>query len=81
MFTRLSNQKIQFLTLLLVLGGLLFYITIVTLQTSLICVDDEGCLLEHCTMNAFSQDYKTIIEIATAQNGNCPYKLGTTRNQ
>ena len=64
MFKRWSNQKVQFCTLFLVLGGLSLYLLIITLKMSLTCVDAEGCLLEHCTFENFSEDYKTIIDIS-----------------
>ena len=79
MFKRWSNQRTQFCTLFFVLGGLTVYLLLVTLKTSLTCVDDEGCLLEHCTFVKFSDEYKTLIDISLSQNKNCPYALGTSR--
>ena len=80
MFKLWSNQKIQFYTLFGVLGGLTFYLLIATLQVSLTCVDSKGCILEHCTMQKFNDEYKTIIELQT-EKIDCPYALGSTRMQ
>ena len=71
----------QFCTLFFVLGGLSLYLLIMTLNTSLTCVDELGCLLEHCVFENFSEEYKTIIDIALSKRSDCPYALGTSRQQ
>ena len=79
MFKRWSNQRVQYCTLFFVLGGLSLYLLIMTLETSLTCIDDKGCLLEHCIFDKFNDEYKTIIDISLSKNKNCPYALGTSR--
>lgn len=81
MFKRWSNQHVQYYTLFFTLGGLSIYLLLMTIQTSLTCVDPKGCLLEHCTFENFSEEYKTIIDISHGKSKGCPYALGTSRQQ
>ena len=80
MFTRWSNQKIQFWTLLAILGSILIALLLNVLKTSLTCVDEEGCLLQHCTFYSFTEQYKTILDISISKNSNCCYGPGSRRN-
>ena len=45
------------------------------------CVDEKGCILEHCTLESFNAEYRTLIDLEQAKQGNCPYILGSTRMQ
>ena len=80
MFSRWSNEKIQFYTLVCILGGMLIYLMVHLLNVSIRCVDEYGCLLERCALNHFSAEYATIIDISLSQNKECPYARGSTRN-
>ena len=79
MFKRWSNQSIQFCTLLLTLGAMLLYISVMILQASLSCVDSDGCLQQNCVDFNFKDDYKTLIDTSVSNNQNCRYILGSTR--
>lgn len=78
MFKRLSNQKIQFYSLLAILGAIFFFLMVMLLKQSLTCVDDKGCLLLHCVETPFHEDYVTLIETSIDKNSDCRYQLGTT---
>lgn len=78
MFKRWSNEKIQFWTLFLILGGVLLYLIVALLHTSLTCIDDKGCILERCVMETFNEDYVNLIDIASTVSTDCRYILGST---
>ena len=80
MFTRWSNQKIQFWTLLAILGSILIGLLLSTLATSLTCVDEEGCLLQHCALYLFSDEYETLLDVSISRNPKCCYNTGSARN-
>ena len=63
------------------LGGLFVILLLITLQTALTCVDSKGCLLEHCVFENFREEYRTIIDVALSKKKDCPYALGTSRQQ
>ena len=80
MFSRWSNEKVQFYTLACILGGMLIYLMIQLLEVSIRCVDEYGCLLERCALNVFSTEYANIIDVSLSQNKECPFRRGSTRN-
>jgi len=57
---------------------MLFYLMVLLLKTSLTCVDDKGCLREHCVLINFNEDYKTLIDTSVSKNPDCRYALGST---
>ena len=66
-----SQQKVQYNTLLVVFMVLFFLILMIVLDNNLICVDENGCLLEQCSKFAFNPSYTTLIAQSKAGNGNC----------
>ena len=57
MVSRLSNQTIQYNTLLALFSLLIIYFMGSVLRQSLSCIDSNGCLLKHCQCVRFSEDY------------------------
>ena len=80
MFKRWSNQKIQFWSLFFILGGVLLYLIVALLHTSLTCIDDKGCILERCVLETFNEEYTNLIDIASNTNKECRYILGSTQD-
>ena len=81
MFKRWSNQKIQFYTLLVILGGILITLTVTTLESSLRCIDEQGCLIYSCVMHRFTEEYQTLIDLSINNNPKCCWKRYSTTNQ
>ena len=80
MFKRWSNESIQFWSLFFILGGVLLYLTVALLQTSLTCIDEKGCILERCVLETFNEEYTNLIDIAGNTNRECRYILGSTQD-
>ena len=68
MTTRLSNQKIQYNTLLLFFSFVIIYFMLAVLKTSVSCIDSQGCLLKHCKDVYFLEVYRNKINDARAVN-------------
>ena len=68
MVTRLSNQKVQYNTMLVFFSVVIIYFMLAVLQTSLACVDANGCLLEHCQEVNFKQEYKELLDAQRNNN-------------
>ena len=81
MFQRWSNQKVQFYSLLVILGGILVILTLATLTSSLSCIDENGCLIYSCIYHRFSEEYVTLIDISINNNPKCCWKRYDLINQ
>lgn len=69
---RLSSvQKVQYYSIAVFLSFALLVLTMILLQTSITCMDHNGCLFEHCAKVKFNPTYRTLI--AKAHNDNCKY--------
>ena len=73
MFARLSSEKIQYTTLCSFFVLALLVVALLVLQTSLTCVDEKGCLLEHCQSFRFKSEYRDIIDQSVSGNAQCLY--------
>ena len=80
MFSRWSNQKIQFYSLFFVLGGILLTLMLFSLQVSLRCIDENGCIMEHCVLDKFNDKYTDVIDVNAETHSDCRYKLGSTQD-
>lgn len=58
---RISNQKLKYYGLAIFISIFLLILTLILLQNSITCVDENGCLFEHCANRKFNKDYKKII--------------------
>lgn len=56
--------------------AVLFFIVVLTmalfmLSAGLRCVDENGCLREHCDYSRFRDEYKALIKASMNNNQNC----------
>lgn len=51
------------------------------LKTSLTCIDERGCLNQHCIQYYHQPDYATLIDLSSGQNSECCWADGNARNQ
>lgn len=72
-YERLSNQKVQYWSLTIVLGLVLLFLTIRMLEVNLTCIDEHKCLLEHCRNHPFKPAYQELLRIEKENNPNCLY--------
>lgn len=70
---RVSNQKVKYYTLAIVLSLIMLALTLLLLQNSISCVDQNGCLFEHCAGMKFKPVYKQLINDARRRNPECKF--------
>lgn len=70
---RQSNQKVQYYSLAVFLSVLMIVLTFFLLHNSISCVDENGCLYEHCVDRRFNKDFTKIIKMS--QTDECRFKL------
>lgn len=70
-----SNKYSRQVFLSVILLLLIAFLSICLLQASIACVDQNGCLKDHCQAAHFSSDYQKIIVKAHNEN----YALGKCR--
>ena len=56
-------------------------LTLSTLESSLRCIDEQGCLIYSCIYHRFTEEYQTLIDLSLNNNPKCCWKRYSLTNQ